>query len=107
MPPPSLPPSAFWPAAYRSRRSRVTPPAPAMEMPRAIRMIAPAARPATTSVKVSIRRGLEGEPEDVVRQVDSLHLELLDELGPDAGRLEPALDLALDHAGLLEDEDIL
>ena len=35
---------------------RVTPPDPDMEMPRAIMMIAPAARPATTSVKVSIGR---------------------------------------------------
>ena len=36
-----------------------------------------------------------------------IDLELLDELGPDPGRLEAALDLALDDAGLLEDEDVL
>src|SRR6185312_7665118 len=47
------------------------------------------------------------EAEEAGRQVDAHDLELLDELGPDPGRLEPALDLALDHAGLLEDEHVL
>ena len=45
--------------------------------------------------------------EEAGRQVDALDLELLDELGPDAGRLEPALDLALDDARLLEHEHVL
>ena len=39
--------------------------------------------------------------------MDPHHLELLDELRPDACRLEPALDLAFDDAGLLEDEHVL
>ena len=50
---------------------------------------------------------LEGEAEEAGRQVDALRLELLDELRPDAGRLEAALDLAVDDAGLLEDEHVL
>src|SRR5215475_4976139 len=77
-----------------------------MAIPSAIRMTAPAAKAAMMSVPVSISV-LEGEPEDVVREVDALRFELLDELRPDAGRLEPALDLAVDHAGLLEDEHVL
>src|SRR5574340_1587096 len=47
------------------------------------------------------------EAEQPGRQVDAHHLELLDELGADAGRLQTALDLAVEHAGLLEDEDVL
>src|SRR5258707_4780454 len=39
--------------------------------------------------------------------MDPHHLELLDELGPNAGGLEAALDLALDDPGLLEDEHVL
>src|SRR3972149_3738621 len=39
--------------------------------------------------------------------MDAHHLELLDELGPDAGRLEASLDLAVKDARLLEDEDVL
>src|SRR6478752_230326 len=56
--------------------------------------------------QVSFRR-LVREAEEARRQVDAHDLELLDELRPDPGRLEPALDLALDDAGLLEDEDVL
>ena len=50
---------------------------------------------------------LVDEAEESGREVDAHDLELLDELRPDAGRLEAALDLAFDDAGLLEDEDVL
>src|SRR4029077_3059832 len=74
-------------------------------------MIASAATPAMTSAIVSTGQCslacLVGEPEESGREIDSHHLELLDELRPDAGRLEPALDLAFDDPGLLEDEHIL
>src|SRR5436309_4452965 len=82
-------------------------------MPTAISRIASAATPAMASVMVStVRRPprlLEGVGvhEQARRQVDALDLELLDELGADPGRLQPALDLALEDPGLLEDEDIL
>src|SRR5690349_4213349 len=75
-------------------------------MPSAIRMIEPAAR-AATMIVTGISVILVGEAEDAVRQVDAHRLEVLDELRPDAGRLEPALDLAVDHARLLEDEHVL
>src|SRR6188474_285764 len=39
--------------------------------------------------------------------MDAHHLELLDELRPDARWLEPALDLAFDDPRLLEDEHVL
>src|SRR3972149_2492039 len=39
--------------------------------------------------------------------MDAHHLELLDELGPDAGRLEATPDLSVKDARLLEDEDVL
>src|SRR4029450_1697914 len=79
-------------------------------MPMAIRKIAAAATPATASVNGST--GLPPpcsvrEAEEARRQMDAHHLELLDELRPDPGRLQPALDLALDDAGLLEDEHVL
>ena len=46
-----------------------------------------------------VHRGvLVREAEEARRQVDAHDLELLDELRADAGRLEPALDLALEHA---------
>src|SRR6476659_576793 len=83
---------------------------PELAMPNAIRMIARAAMPATASVIRSTMEpssGSVGEAEQAGREVDAHDLELLDELGPDPGRLEPALDLALDHAGLLEDEHVL
>src|SRR4051812_6100415 len=48
-----------------------------------------------------------GEAEESGRQVDAHDLELLAELGADAGGLEEALDLALDDSGLLEREDVL
>src|SRR5262245_29784881 len=79
-------------------------------MPMAIRKIAAAATPATRSTI-----GSTGLPpprsvrvaEEARRQMDAHHLELLDELRPDARRLEPALDLAFDDTGLLEDEHVL
>src|SRR4051794_27307679 len=79
-------------------------------MPMAIRKIAAAATPATSSVigttglppPLSVR-----EAEEARRQMDAHHLELLDEFRPDAGRLQSTLDLALDDAGLLEDKHIL
>src|SRR5256714_11947379 len=80
-------------------------------MPAAISRIATAASPATAivmvSTSVSFPRRSVREAEDVRRHVDAHDLELLDELGPDAGRLQAALDLAFDDTGLLEDEDIL
>src|SRR5664280_1755877 len=79
-------------------------------MPTAMSRIASAATAAT--IRVGCTMGLpafalEDEAEESGRQVDPLHLELLDELRTDAGRLEAALDLALDDARLLEDEDVL
>src|SRR3954452_16970862 len=80
-------------------------------MPTAIRMIASAATPAMTSAIVSTGQYslpcLVGEPEEAGREIDPHDLELLDELRPDPCRLEPALDLAFDDAGLLEHEDVL
>src|SRR3954453_23909212 len=76
----------------------------------AIRKIAAAATPATASVigsTVSSSPRSVAEAEEARGQMDPHHLELLDELRTDAGRLEPALDLALDHARLLEHEDVL
>src|SRR3954466_98082 len=84
-----------------------------MAMPTAISRIASAATPAMASVMVSTvwrpPRLLEvvGVHEQARRQVDALDLELLDELGPDPGRLQPALDLPFGDARLLEDEDVL
>src|SRR5262245_24071132 len=76
----------------------------------AIRKIAAAATPATASVNGSTSapppRSV-GVAEEARRQMDAHHLELLDELGPDAGRLQAALDLAFDDARLLEHEDVL
>src|SRR4029450_6810506 len=79
-------------------------------MPMAIRKIAAAATPATASGNgspsppppCSVR-----EAEEARRQMDAHPLELLDELRPDAGRLEPPLNLAFDDTRLLEDEDVL
>src|SRR5258705_13791424 len=75
----------------------------------AIRKIAAAATPATASVI-----GSTGSPpcsiaeaEEARRQMDPHHLELLDELGANARRLEAALDLALHDPGLLENEHVL
>src|SRR3954454_1601304 len=96
--------------AYRARRSD-TPDPPEVAMPTAIRMIASAATPAMTSAIVSTGQYslpcLVGEPEETGREIDSHDLELFDELRPDPCRLEPALDLAFDDAGLLEHEDVL
>src|SRR5690242_21750437 len=78
-----------------------------MAMPSAIRTIEPAAAPATTRVNVSIGGLLVDEAEDAVRQMDAHRLERLDELRSDAGGLQAALDLAVDHPGLLEDEHVL
>src|SRR4026209_66460 len=83
---------------------------PELAMPNAIRMIARAAMPATASVIRSTMEPSSGsvrEAEEARWQVDAHDLELLDELGPDPGRLQPSLDLALDDAGLLEDEHVL
>src|SRR2546423_2985825 len=99
------------PDAYRSRRTLIPEPPPDVAMPAAISRIAIAAAPATAivmvSTSVSFPRRSVREAEDVRRHVDAHDLELLDELGPDAGRLQAALDLAFDDTGLLEDEDIL
>src|SRR3954465_8898540 len=79
-------------------------------MPAAISRIANAAAPATAIVMVSTSANPPSsvrEAEDVRCHVDAHDLELLDELGPDAGWLQAALDLAFDDPGLLEDEDIL
>src|SRR4051812_20871367 len=75
-------------------------------MPSAIRTIEPAARAATTRV-TGMCVVLVGEAEDAVREMDAHRLELLDELRPDAGGLQAALDLAVDDAGLLENEHVL
>src|SRR6185436_21094553 len=77
-----------------------------MATPTAITMIATAAM-AATMIGVTSRSSLVREPEEARWQVDAHDLELLDELGPDPGRLQPSLDLALDDAGLLEDEHVL
>src|SRR5205823_1621183 len=81
---------------------------------KAISRIASAATPAMTSVVGSISgasflgRGLlVREPEQAGRQMDAHGLELFDELGADAGRLQTALDAAVDEARLLEDEHVL
>src|SRR3954471_536332 len=79
-------------------------------MPIAIRKIAAAATPATARVMTSTARPPPcsvAEAEEARRQMDAHHLELLDELGADAGRLEATLDLALDDSRLLEDEYVL
>src|SRR5664280_1095983 len=79
-------------------------------MPRAMSRIASAATPATMRVGGMLSLpawALEDEAEESGWQVDPLHLELLDELRTDASGLEAALDLALDDARLLEDEDVL
>src|SRR3954447_16903296 len=79
-------------------------------MPTAIRMIANAATPAMTSAMSTGQYSLPclvGEPEETGREIDPHDLELLDELRPDPCRLQPALDLAFDHPGLLEHEHIL
>src|SRR5262245_47271127 len=86
------------------------PPEPAT--PIAITMIASAAIAATMSAMLSMWSGLlpgrlVAEAEEARRQVDAHDLELLDELRADAGRLQATLDLALGHAGLLEDEHVL
>src|SRR5712691_3686903 len=76
----------------------------------AIRKIANAATPAMASVIGSTAGSPPcsvAEAEEARRQMDAHHLELLDELGANAGRLEPALDLALDDTRLLEHEDVL
>src|SRR5512141_3426713 len=83
---------------------------PDMATPIARTRMASAAAPATARIVGFTRAllpSLVREAEEAGWEVDPLDLELLDELGPDPGRLEPALDLALDHAGLLEDEDVL
>src|SRR5262245_60466649 len=100
------------PEAYRSRRAFTPEPPPDIAMPTAITRIARAAMPAMRSVMgsmsaVSCPGRLVVEPEQARRQVDALDLELLDELGPDAGRLEATLDLALDDARLFEHEHVL
>src|SRR5664280_404945 len=79
-------------------------------MPTAMSRIASAATAAT--IRVGCTMGLpafalEDEAEESGRQVDPLHLELLDELRPDPGWLQATLDLAFDDAGLLENEDVL
>src|SRR3954451_19325840 len=79
-------------------------------MPNAIRRIAPAAPAAMTRVMLSTGWSpsrLVAEAEQARRQVNALDLELLDELGPDAGRLEAALGLAFHDARLLEHEHVL
>src|SRR5258705_9776144 len=79
-------------------------------MPMAIMKIAAAATAATASVmtgtEMSPSRSV-AEAEEARRQMDPHHLELLDELGANARRLEAALDLALHDPGLLEDEHVL
>src|SRR6266498_2770939 len=85
---------------------------PDIAIPSAITTIARAASPAATygvisGLTVSIPPGSVAEAEQAGREIDPLDLELLDELGPDPGRLEAALDLALHNTGLLEDEDVL
>src|SRR4029078_8025479 len=99
-----------WPVeAYRSRRAEIPDP-PDVAMPTAMSRIARAATPAIASAMGSTVRSpsvLVREAEETRRQVDGHDLEILDELRPDPGRLQPALDLALDDTGLLEDEHVL
>src|SRR5689334_13017675 len=77
----------------------------------AIRKIAAAATPATARViglsNICCSPRSVAEAEEARGQMDSHHLELLDGLRPDPGRLQAALDLAFDDARLLEDEDVL
>src|SRR5687767_4227591 len=47
------------------------------------------------------------DAEDVRRKEDIVLFQLIDELGPDAGRLDSANDLAIFDARLLEGKDIL
>src|SRR5262245_4976139 len=75
-------------------------------MPSAIRTMEPAARAATTIV-TGISVILVREAEDAVREMDAHRLELLDELRTDTRRLQAALDLAVQDAGLLEHEHVL
>src|SRR3954471_20000669 len=102
--------SGFAVVAYLSRRSEI-PELPEVAMATAMRTIARAATPAIASAVVSTGRCsfpcLVGEPEESGRKVDAHDFELLDELRPDARRLQPALDLAFDDTGLLEDEHVL
>src|SRR6478752_339913 len=96
--------------AYRSRRALTPELLPDAAMPIAIRKIAAAATAATARVMGFTARSPPrsvAEAEEARRQMDAHHLELLDELRSDAGRLEAALDLAFDDTGLLEDEDVL
>src|SRR5205823_14400858 len=79
-----------------------------MATPTAIRSTAPAARPAMTKGSIGpAAPWLERRAEDVRRQVDTRRVELLDKLGANPGRSQPALNLALDDGGLLEHEDVL
>src|SRR6186997_1595261 len=84
---------------------------PELATPTAMSRMASAATPATARVMTSTvglpPLGSVREAEEARRQVDAHDLELLDELGPDPGRLQPSLDLALDDSGLLEDEHVL
>src|SRR5688572_12071469 len=84
---------------------------PELETPTAMSRMASAATPATARVMMSTvglpPLGSVREAEEARRQVDAHDLELLDELGPDAGRLQAALDLAVDDAGLFEHEHVL
>src|SRR3954464_8225453 len=102
--------SGFAVVAYLSRRSEI-PELPEVATPTAMRTIARAATPAIASAVVSTGRCsfpcLVGEPEESGRKIDAHDFELLDELRPDARRLQPALDLAFDDTGLLEDEHVL
>src|SRR6478672_786468 len=96
--------------AYRSRRALTPELLPDAAMPIAIRKIAAAATAATARVMGFTARPPPrsvAEAEEARRQMDAHHLELLDELRSDAGRLEAALDLAFDDPGLLEDEPVL
>src|SRR5690349_24699197 len=83
---------------------------PELATPTAMSRIARAATPATARVMTStvgVPPCLVREAEQARRQVDAHDLELLDELGSDAGRLQAALDLAFDDARLLEHEHVL
>src|SRR3954447_16807893 len=85
-------------------------PPPDVAMPAAISRIANAAAPATAIVMVSTSANPPSsvrEAEEIRCHVDAHDLELLDELGSDAGRLQPAHDLPFGDARLLEDEDVL
>src|SRR5664279_1577696 len=82
-------------------------PRPEVATPMAIIRIAAAAMAATAMVGISPCSCSEVEAEEARRQMDAHHLELLDELRADAGRLEATLDLAFDDARLFEDEHVL